>query len=82
MKNYLIDNDELEDVALKNSATLRDVQTPSSLLRGIAPPATQEDILSYLPARAIVDVFVNRFFEVYGTTFGGSIQYRLTSEIV
>ncbi|KAI9738094.1 MAG: hypothetical protein M1818_005522 [Claussenomyces sp. TS43310] len=68
LRSYLVEYDQLENVARENGATLRDVDTPSSLLRGIAPPATQEDILSYIPARATVDVLVNRFFEAYRTT--------------
>ncbi|KAH8646378.1 fungal-specific transcription factor domain-containing protein [Tricladium varicosporioides] len=68
LKNYLVDTDEFERSALENRAILKGVQTPSSLLRGITAPPTQEDILSYMPARTITDVLVNRFFEAYGAT--------------
>jgi hypothetical protein len=65
-------------VALKHGASLKDVQPPSSLLRGIAPPATREDLLSHMPSRSTVDRLVNRFFESYRMTIGNQVKFPRT----
>lgn len=60
---HLLDNHEDWE---RNSMAYRQSITPTfSLLRGTAPPITQEELLSYLPEKAVVDRLLDRYFEVY-----------------
>lgn len=54
--------DNIERCAFENYALIKETGDNSSLLHGTGPHATKEELLSYLPSRAICDKLIARFF--------------------
>jgi len=68
-RNYLVNNHKsLEKNALELRALSKDVRKTPSLLRGIATPASRQEIISYLPSPEVVEMLIDQFFTSYGLT--------------
>ncbi|RFU27134.1 hypothetical protein B7463_g9207, partial [Scytalidium lignicola] len=69
LRKHLLDNHEdWERNALKHRDWIKGMKVTASLLRGIAAPAAQEQLLSYLPSKLVTDRLVDRYFHVYNMT--------------
>lgn len=61
-------HEEFEHGFIKHGGTSSEVAgTSSNLLRGIAPPATRQELLSSIPPLDVVGKLVNQFFKTYST---------------